>query len=183
YITYPALCLFSGLTIIDYNYFYCFLSVIIHETAHLAAMVICKSPFCGVKISVFEIKIIEKSRHILDYKRDLIITSAGPLANILFFILFFSASVNFAVINLLIGAFNLLPAAGLDGGQMIYLLLSKHFSGRISAIILDIITVIISIPLFVLGILVLFRSAYNFSLLLVSMYLILSLFIKEDKYL
>ena len=69
YITYPALCLFSGLTIIDYNYFYCFLSVIIHETAHLAAMVICKSPFCGVKISVFEIKIIEKSRHILDYKR------------------------------------------------------------------------------------------------------------------
>ena len=181
-ITYPALCLFTGLTIIDYNYYYCFLSVIIHEASHLTAMILFKAHIAGLRVSLCDIKIIEKSRHILDYKQDMIITAAGPLINLLLFLFFFRINLQFACVNLVIGVFNLLPAASLDGGQLIYLFLSKHFTGKTSALALDVITVVVSIPLFVAGILVLFNSRYNFSFLFISLYLVLSLFVKEDKY-
>ena len=182
-VTYPALCLFTGLTIIDYNCFYCFLSVVIHEIGHLTAMRLFKTHILGLKISVCDIKIIEQSRRILDYKRDVIITAAGPLVNILLFLSLFSVSFRFACVNLVIGAFNLLPAASLDGGQLIYLFLSKYFSVKTSALALDVITVFVSIPLFIGGIFILLQTKYNFSLLIISLYLVLSLFIKEDKYL
>ena len=182
-ITYPALCLFSSLIIVDYNYLYCILAVALHETAHLTAMYILKVKFNKVKISVFDIRICESSRHKLDYKSDIIITAAGPLANLLLFLIFCRIEFKFALVNFFIGAFNMLPAASLDGGQLLYLILSKRLSGKTSAFILDFITILVSIPLFVVGILVLLQSKYNFSLLLISLFLILSLFLKEDKYL
>ncbi|MBR1731857.1 MAG: hypothetical protein IJ725_05440, partial [Ruminococcus sp.] len=130
-----------------------------------------------------DIKICDNSRHRLDYKGDLFITAAGPAVNILLFLIFYYINSQLALVNLFIGAFNLLPAASLDGGQLLYLFLTRRLTGRISAFIIYIITIIVSIPLFIIGILVLFQSRYNFSLLLISLFLILSLFIKDDKYL
>lgn len=182
-VTYPALCLFSVLIILDYNYFYCITAVVFHEIGHLTAMAVLNSRISGLKISLFDIRILESSRDILSVKNDLLITSAGPAVNILLFLVVYFINTNFALINLLISAFNLLPAASLDGGQLVYLLLSRKLSAKKSAFILDIITIVISIPLFIIGILVLLNSKYNFSLLFISLYLILSLFIKEDRYL
>lgn len=182
-ITYPALCLFSCLIIIDYSYFYCILSVIIHESAHIIAMIILSTGIACISISVFDIKIIESSRHRLGLYNDMIITSAGPLSNIIVFILFFCANNEFALVNLFIGLFNALPAASLDGGQLIYLILSKRFSRKKSSLIVDIITITVSIPIFIIGFFVLLQSKYNFSLLFISLYLLLSVFFKKDKYL
>ncbi|MCH5298290.1 MAG: site-2 protease family protein [Ruminococcus sp.] len=137
----------------------------------------------GIKISLFNIEIIETSRHYIDFKADIMITAAGPLVGIATYLIALPICTAFAYVNLLIGLFNLLPAASLDGGQLLYLFLSKHFSGEKSAKIVDIVTLVASFPLLLVGILVLLNSYYNFSLLFLSLYLILSIFIRKDKYL
>jgi stage IV sporulation protein FB len=71
----------------------------------------------------------------------------------------------------------------LDGGQLIYILLVKRFTPEISAKILEVITIITALPIFFIGIMVMLNSKYNFSLLFIGIYLILSLFIRDEKYL
>ncbi|MBQ7504104.1 MAG: site-2 protease family protein [Ruminococcus sp.] len=182
-VTYPALCLFSALIIINFDYVYCLSAVIIHELAHLALAAYFRTNVTGIKISLYDIEIVEKSRHIIDYKNDLIITAAGPLANFVLFAYYYHFDIKFAWVNLFIGAFNLLPAANLDGGQILYLILSRRFTLKTTANIVIVITICVSALLFFAGILVLFESKYNFSLLLICFYLILSLFYKQDKFL
>ena len=66
---------------------------------------------------------------------------------------------------------------------MLFLILSKRFSPAKSAFITDVVTVVISVPMFIVGLAILFYSKYNFSMLFISLYLILTVFLKEDKYL
>ena len=173
-VTYPALCQFSALIIINFDYVYCLSAVIIHELAHLALAAYFRTNVTGIKISLYDIEIVEKSRHIIDYKNDLIITAAGPLANFVLFAYYYHFDIKFAWVN---------PAANLDGGQILYLILSRRFTLKTTANIVIVITICVSALLFFAGILVLFESKYNFSLLLICFYLILSLFYKQDKFL
>ena len=182
-VSYPALCVFSCLIILNFEYMYCILAVTFHETAHLTVLALTESKVSGLEITLFDFKILAKSRHRLNYKSDITVSAAGPAANILLFLIFLNISSGFALINLFIGVFNLLPASGTDGGQIIYLLLTERFSAKTASVILDVLTLIVSIPMFAVGILVLFKSKYNFSLLLISLFLLTTLFVKEDKYL
>ena len=131
----------------------------------------------------FNIKIIERERFSTCFYKDVIITLAGPAFNIICFIILYRVYNNFAFVNLFVGLFNLLPAATLDGGQLIYLFLLKRYNAEFSAKVIDIITIIIAFPLLLIGILVLLYSKYNFSLLFIALYLVFTLFIRDEKYL
>ncbi len=184
-LSYPSLALVSLIVILNINtgYLLCFFAVLIHESGHLLAMKLCGILPKGIKISLFNIEIVEKDRYCAGHLSDIAVTSAGPIANIITYLITSQFSPAFASVNLFIGLFNLLPAASLDGGQLIYLFLSKKLSYENSAKIVDAITLLTAVPLFFIGILLLLNSPYNFSLLFLSMYLILSIFIRKDKYL
>ena len=70
----------------------------------------------------------------------------------------------------------------LDGGQLMYVILSRKFSEKSAERIINITAVIILFPLTVLGFMVLLNSKYNFSLLFVCTYLIASLLCKNNRY-
>lgn len=184
-ISFPAIALVTLIIVTNFltNYLLCFIAIIIHESAHLIAMYICGSKPSAFVISVFDIKIIENSRLTLPFYKDIFITLSGPVINILMYFLFLYFDIPFAYVNLFLGSYNLLPCASLDGGQVIYLILSKRISERLTERIIDILTLITLFPIFVVGIIVLFNSNYNFSLLFLCLYLLLSLFIKKSKYL
>lgn len=181
-----AICLITGL----FNGFLCCIfAVIIHETGHIVPMYRFSSLPQKVEISLFEISITGKLRHQSSFKQNVIIIFCGPLANFVCFILFYllylfygSLFEALAYANLSIGLFNLLPVMSLDGGQLIYLLLRCRFSDGISEKCVNIITFIILFPLAALGFLILFNSKYNFSLLLVCLYIIISLICRNNKY-
>ncbi|MGN1132156.1 MAG: site-2 protease family protein [Ruminococcus sp.] len=80
----------------------------------------------------------------------------------------------FALANLFIGIFNVLPVSTLDGGQAINILLSRYFSQRVTDIVINIITIVFSIPIFTMGIIILLSTGYNFSFLLLGVYLFLT---------
>ena len=88
----------------------------------------------------------------------------------------------FAISNLSVGMFNLLPVLSLDGGQLIFIILRQRVGADKAEKIVDIITFITIFPLAVLGFIVLFESKYNFSLLFVCVYLIVSLLTRGNRY-
>ena len=165
------------------------MAVIIHECGHLFAMLICKSPPDKIKISLFEIKITNSSRQLNTTRQNIFIIFFGPLVNFICFILFYllylcnsEFLLPIAMANLCTGLFNMLPVMSLDGGQLMYVILSRKFSEKSAERIINITAVIILFPLTVLGFMVLLNSKYNFSLLFVCTYLIASLLCKNNRY-
>lgn len=152
--------------------FCCFLASFFHEAGHLISLILLKQRVDEVKFSVFDIKI--KSSHYLNLKKELIIILSGVTFNFLLFIFFYRIIPLFALANLFIGIFNILPVSTLDGGQAIFLLLCRFISEKKSVIIINILTIIVSIPVFTIGIIILLNTKYNFSFLLLGIYLMLT---------
>lgn len=181
-----AICVIAGAF---ENFICCLISVIIHESGHITAMCIFGFAPDRIKISLFEISINDKSRHKRTFWQNLIIIFSGPFYNficfIVFYLLYLIGNEIFYVIamaNLSVGLFNMLPVLSLDGGQLLYAILTRFFSDVFSEKIVNIITFIFLFPLFALGFLLLFKSKYNFSLLIVCVYLVFSLVCKDSKY-
>lgn len=183
-ISYPSIALLSVVLITGFatNYILCSLSILLHESGHILAMLIYKSKVTYIKISPFDLKIITGERTVSVLHKEVLITLAGPAANLLMFLIFININSTFAQINMALGLFNLIPCASLDGGQIIYLLLSERITAKTCENIVFVLSLITLIPVFVFGILMLLQSKYNFSLLFIGMYLLLALFLKKSKF-
>lgn len=167
----------------------CIAAVILHESGHLFAMILCKSPPDKIKISLFEIKITSLSRQSNTSRQNIFIIFFGPIVNFICFILLYllylcnnEFLLPIAMANLFTGLFNMLPVMSLDGGQLMYVILCKRFSEKSAERAVNITALIILFPLTVLGFMVLLNSKYNFSLLFVCAYLVASLLCRNNRY-
>jgi len=165
-------------------------AALIHETGHIWAMHICRSKPQKIIIKIFDIQIVDCNRVMRSIKSDIFIVISGIIINIISCILFFGLFYllkkqilyKLAYANLFVGLFNALPAATLDGGQAVYLMIARKFSANTASLVIDILTVITIIPVGISGILVLLNSKYNFSLLFISIYLMSALVLKKSKF-
>lgn len=170
----------------DSKYITALVCTAIHESGHIFAMLRFGSGSIDVKVNLFNISIVDKDRSSRPYRQDIVIICAGPLANIATAVIFCAAYFfcksdiiyNFAVISAMLAAFNLLPIESTDGGQLLNILLHKLFSHKTANIIITAVTLVFLIPTAVLGFVVLLRSKYNYTLLLVAMYLIVLIVMK-----
>lgn len=167
---------------------WCMLAATLHEMGHLFAMYVLSVPKCKIRLTVTGIRLNRASNDSTGWKQDFLISIAGPLVNVTVFSFLFGIamfrheweSVRVpAEMQLALGAFNLLPVYPLDGGQAIASLLNGIFSTEKAAWISNGITVLFLLPLLILGILVLFRSRYNWTLLLFASYLSAFFLLKE----
>lgn len=160
------------------------LAVIIHEAAHLLTM---RLVGCAPK----EIILIPASIRIVrglavKDSHEIAISLSGPLANIVFFcilylcyLLFFNNKLlDFAIINLLIGAFNLLPVKGLDGGIILRKICEIFMSEQKAKLTVNFCALILAVLLIFLGAKFLRSSSGNFTPIILGVYLILSVIIK-----
>ena len=152
--------------------FCCFLASFFHEIGHLIAIILLKQKVNRVEFSLFDVKIC--SSYNVSLSKELIIVLSGITFNLILFIFFYRIIPMFALANLFIGLFNALPVSTLDGGQAINILLSRYFSQRVTEIVSNIVTISFSIPIFTMGIIILFNTGYNFSFLLLGVYLFLT---------
>ncbi len=159
-------------------------AVVLHEAAHLFTM---KIVGCNPK----EVWLIPTSVRIVrgitvKESHEIAISLSGPLINILFFFIFYivfllsgsEEALNFSVINLLIGVFNLLPVNGLDGGIILKKLLEKITSPDKARLTVKLLTVIFSLLIIFFGIKTFTDSSYNFTPIVLGIYLLLSVIIK-----
>lgn len=156
-----------------------FFAVFMHECGHLFAMWILG---CAPK----KIKLIPASVQITNavftgYKNDFLIAISGPLVNfILFLALYYNYSLfenqfvgYFALINLVLGIFNLLPVKGLDGGTAFLSLLCKFTDINKAEFWVKILSFTIAITVLITALILTIRGKSNITLFIIGAYLII----------
>ncbi len=172
-----AFCDKSGLMLLAIS------AAIIHELGHIVAAELLD---LGVKELYFAPvgirMILKKPLSIVNTSRKIAVLSAGCAVNLVLFAVFMLFSQKkAALIQLITALFNFLPAGTLDGGRILYEILSiKLDVGRVQKIA-DLVSLFSAAVLFLLGSLVLIYSEYNFSLLITSIYLAITVIMRQKK--
>lgn len=159
-------------------------SSVFHEAWHLAAMVAVGNPPECVRLELTGMNIKRMQSVKISLKNELLIALCGPAANAFIFIIciivlcFYEHEfiLTTACINLILMVFNLLPVKRLDGGMALYFLLSQKFDADLCSRILKITSIFFIAVMYLWGIYVFVASKYNFSVLMIAVFLTASLF-------
>lgn len=158
-------------------------AVLFHETGHFIAMHICG---CAPK----EINLIPGSVQITcafaPIRQEIFILLCGPAFNLaLFTLLFINCYIfsnyfllEFALINMLYGLFNLIPVKGLDGGSVLYEIILKKSGIKKANTVILILTAFAIIALAALAVAMTLKGSTNYSAYIMVLYLILSVLLK-----
>lgn len=193
-ISYPLAAVMTAVILYDrsMSVLACLISVVIHESGHLLMLrrYGCKPD--RIRLTLFDIAILDKRGALRGMKQELAVTVAGAAMNTLWGLFFLTAGQiwfrDSELLTLLVNAnftlafFNMLPAETLDGGQALLLILCSRLEPKKAMLIRDIVSVFFIIPLGILGFLVLLRSVYNFTLLLTAVYLMAVLIMKDPHF-
>ena len=189
YISYP-LVVFLTLSIFFDNskvILFSLICAILHESGHLFFMRLYGYNPRYINIGLFDVAIKDDEFEIRCSGKHLLILFAGSAFN-------FIAATIFAIIyvcsqnadlkllcftNIYLGVFNLLPIYGLDGGNILFEIISKLFTYEKTVTIVKCISFVISMILFTNGILILINERYNPTYLITSCYLFGMVFFKS----
>lgn len=161
----------------------CFSAVCIHEAAHLAVMCAMGVRPEGVRLSALGCRVELSGQNVLTDRQDMWVSLAGPGINWLSLALtaaLGSGSSSFCTASFALAFAHSLPIEPLDGGMALRYFLRGRYGDEKAVIISRVISTLFLVPLAVLGFLVLLRTRYNYSLLALSVYLMLYLVMKWD---
>lgn len=159
------------------------LSSLFHEAGHLITMSAVGNKPQMVRFELTGMNIKRAQSIKISTKNELLIALGGPLTNGIVFVIscilicFYENEflIIVACINLILMTFNLLPVKRLDGGMALYFLLSRYFDSEMCSLILKITSVIFITLIYIWGIYVFISSKYNFSVLIIAIFLTLSM--------
>ncbi len=157
---------------------------LLHETGHLVMMISLKNKPEKVRFELTGINIIRNQSTVISTKNEILISFGGPLINGLMTIIscvlfqFYNSEivVTFACINLILMTFNLLPIKKLDGGRILYFLLSIRFDFMLCSKILKATSLVFISVIFIWGLYIFVVSNCNFSLIIIAVFLLISYF-------
>lgn len=162
------------------------LFAVLHETGHLAAIIISGERPSEISFGIFGMTIVRKNDISQNYRQEIITAIAGPAVN------FFLAACLYVVyylsenetvfrallVNIALGAFNIMPVFGLDGGRAVESALKNHFEQDKAEWFLKIISLFFLTVMTAFGFYILIVSGYNFTFLAITVYLTVMLFVK-----
>ena len=149
------------------------LVAILHESGHAIT-----ARILGVKNISFKIQpwgVCMRCENINDLKKEFKVSASGPLVNL--FLMLISCIFNlpdFFTFNLFMFLINLLPVYPLDGGRMIKCILKQELTYGIAENLFRIISCLVTVLVLICGIVLLYKTEMNFSVLLIAIFLILS---------
>ncbi len=158
----------------------CLFASLLHEIGHALAMCLLHDKPSKITMGFFGMRVQrEKTQHI-GYSGSALVSLAGPFMNAAFVVLFSCLHNPVAAsVHAIIGGFNLLPVYSLDGGEALYALLCLRHEEEKAAAILRLVSGYVAFLLLIVGFGLFVSSGYNFSLLAVSTYLILLIFLRH----
>ena len=179
YIGYEVAAALAAVLILDREdrFICCFAAAALHELGHLFMMRLFGVRVRGISLRLFDVLIEADSPRSL--MADCFITLGGVMVNLLTAAIAIPFGGFFGFANLAMGCFNLLPVVSLDGGRLLTLALTRRMSPRAADIILRITSFVFILPVMAAGIFILLRSGYNYSLLMLSLYLLTVLLIHD----
>lgn len=167
--------------------FIAYLIAMLHEAGHLIAAKVLGYNVAGVKIEPFGV-CMNLSGEITDCRHELVISLAGPVANVIMITagtLLTYINVNvpevFFISNLYMLFINLLPVMPLDGGRIVNAVLKTEFGERKAKKIVFFLSVPVVCVIAVLGVILIFKSKINYSLLIISLFMCNNIRLRSDK--
>lgn len=106
-------------------FFICLIALIIHELGHIITIYLLNEKINIFYILPFGFCCRIKNQNKISSKNMIKILVSGPISSILTSIICIFWSRNFAMVNFIIGIFNLLPLGSLDGGRLYKLKIKK----------------------------------------------------------
>ena len=100
----------------------------VHELGHIIAILLTNGKISALRLCPWGIQIVSPS--LTEERASFAVAVSGPAVNILLWVALRKAVPDIASIQLVCGAFNLLPCNGLDGGDALRGLLSHILSER-----------------------------------------------------
>ena len=156
----------------------CLLASLIHEGGHLLAMLVLGVPPRVCTLGAFGMR-MNIDNQLINYKKNLLISLAGPLTNgMAALLLLWWCAYDAAMVHLVLAALNLLPAAALDGGEILRCGLCLVGLDRCTRWALRLSSALVLLPLAAASGW-LFLQGKNLTLLIVSAYLVVMIFFSE----
>lgn len=152
----------------------------LHEMGHLGVMCAEKNYPKRIIFHLFGIDIEEGGKE--SYQKDALVSLGGPLCNLICGALFLFIHSRFALLNLILGGFHLLPVFYLDGGRAVYSFLSRKKEKAAADKIMFWLSFLSLFPVGVAAFYVLLQSKGNFSLLVLWVYLMGMLLLKKRQF-
>lgn len=107
------------------EFLYCLISLFLHELGHIFMIYGLKEKISIFYIIPFGFSCRLKNQSKIDRRKMLKIILAGPVTSFVVAGLVFLWTKEFAVTNLIIGIFNLIPVGNLDGGRIFRILMQS----------------------------------------------------------
>lgn len=170
------------------NVFVTVISSLLHETGHLFVMTSLGNKPQAVRFEITGMNIIRQPDLKISIRNEILISLGGPFVNLICFLLSVvircvyknESILTFGCINLILMTFNLLPIKKLDGGMALYYTLSQKYDNIICSKVLKIISVLFITLIYIWGIYAFISSKYNFSLIIIAIFLTLSMLGNND---
>lgn len=164
--------------------------MLIHELAHLIAAAGIGLKVSHIALYPFGVNLRLKNKIVDTIADEIILYAAGPAANAVmasaaliigrgapsYYLSFFYRA------NIILLIINLLPAAPLDGGCILKKLLAYRFGGAAADRTARILSAVFSFMLLGAGVCVLYMTGYNYSVMLLAVFMIGSVFTQKEKY-
>ena len=157
----------------------CVWASLIHEGGHLLAMLVLSVPPQDFSLGIFGARMhIDGGR--ISYGKNILVSLCGPLVNVL------TAAVLLlchrpvpALVNVLLAGVNLLPAIGLDGGEILRSGLCWSGLERAASAVGRLASVVVLLPVAVIGFYTMLAYTGNGSLLVLCVYLSVLIFFAD----
>ena len=156
------------------------LGVVIHEFGHWAVLYSCGGCLERIEFAPYGIRM--EKRGFLSYQQETAVYAAGICANgIALLICFaFKKAEGFAIVNLLLAVFNLLPVGRLDGGVLLRLAVCRAGYGQYADTVSAVFAFLLLLPLFCAAFWLAARG--NLSLLMTGFYLLGAQMFSKDSF-
>lgn len=182
------LMLMAAFIVIDGTWFalYAVLCALWHECWHIIVLRIMGAGSCAVSFRQYGISL---KTGVLSYSREAAAALAGPAASLAAAVVFAAVSryaaftettVFLTFSNFALFAVNILPVYPLDGGRALHCLLCLKLNIAAAVRVTRIISVIFLLPLAVFSVIILIRTGYNLSLVIICIYLAILLIGVKD---
>ncbi len=155
----------------------CVLASMMHEGGHLLAMLALGCPPQVCTLGAFGMRIEMGRERLIGYRRNILVSLAGPAVNLVTAPLLWACGcARAAAVHLILALFNLLPAAALDGGQVLRCLFCLAGKESQADRRLRWLSAAVLLPLATLAFWLVLSGRGNITLLIVSGYLIALIF-------
>ena len=155
----------------------CVLASAMHEGGHLLAMVALGCPPHTCTLGAFGIRLEMGAHHPVGYGRNILVSLAGPTVNVVTAgVLVLCGCLRAAMVHAILAALNLLPAAALDGGQILRRICCLCERAERADSWLRLLSAAVLLPLATAAFWLVLSAQGNATLLLVSGYLVALIF-------